>query len=289
MAEELTRSLTKLAERGNPRGAADVLFEARRDASRREAPRYRRRPGWAVAAAFAMTIVMVGGALGLGLALREPGSDVGAAWIVDVIGDSATVVSTGWLIIPAIVGSVAIALIVRNKTHARKELAMATITEPTPTKELETTKRNNHWLIIAVVVLAAALLGLGAWVIYDLSTESDIAATSGIDAVYDDYLAAYANGDPDAFVAATTAAYMFRSFGETRTQSEQAATISGLSTLEIQRVGDLVVMGDGPVYYVAVAERVTVADAEYVGVSAYRMIETEDGLKISEHDWVGNL
>lgn len=62
-----------------------------------------------------------------------------------------------------------------------------------------------------------------------------------------------------------------------------------LTELNDQRVGDLVVMGDGPVYYVAVAERVTVADAEYVGVSAYRMIETGDGLKISEHDWVGNL
>lgn len=289
MAEELTRSLTMLAERGNPRGASDVLFEARRDAVRRATPRYRRRPGWAAAAAFAMTIVMVGGALGLGLALRESGGDVGAGWVGDVIGSPPSVAPAGWLIIPAIAVGAAIALVVRKKAHARKELAMATITEPPPTKELETTKRNNHWLIVAVVILAAALLGLGAWVIYDQSSGSETAANSEISALYDDYVTAYANSDPDAFTEVTTTNYTFESLGATRTQVEQALTVATTSAMEVHRVGDLVVTGDGPEYYVAVAERVMLGDVEYVGVSAFRMIETEDGLKISEHDWVGSF
>jgi hypothetical protein len=289
VAEELTRSLGALAERGSPRGAADVLFEARRDAVRRAAPRYQRRPGWAAAAAFVVTLVVVGGSLALGFALQDPGSDVGSGWVGDVVGDAAATTSVGWLLIPAIAVAGGIALIVRNKVKARKELAMATTVETAPAKELETTKRNNHWLIVAVVVLAVALVALGAWVMYDQSSEPETAASAELTSLYDDYVGAYVDGDEDAFLAVTTEEYTFHSFGTIRERAEQVPTVRTTGGLVIEPIGELVATGQGPDYYVAAAEHITLGGIDYYGVSAYRVIDTPEGLKIVEHSWVGNL
>ncbi len=48
-------------------------------------------------------------------------------------------------------------------------------------------------------------------------------------------------------------------------------------------------MSDGSEYFVAAAERVTAGGVEYVGVSAFSVIETDEGLKVVEHNWAGNL
>ncbi len=59
--------------------------------------------------------------------------------------------------------------------------------------------------------------------------------------------------------------------------------------LTLERVGDLVVMGEGPEFCVAAAEQVTFRGSDYLGISAYRVIETEAGLKIAEPSRLGNL
>lgn len=164
-----------------------------------------------------------------------------------------------------------------------------TIETHPPAGRLETAERNNRWLVITIVVLAVALVALGTWVVYDLASQPETAATGDIKALYDDYNGAYMEADTEAFLDSTTEDYTLNSFGMTIGRSDQAATITGLRDFQVERIGDLVVMSEGANYFVAAAEQVTYLGADYVGISAYRVIETEAGLKIAEHSWVGNL
>lgn len=55
------------------------------------------------------------------------------------------------------------------------------------------------------------------------------------------------------------------------------------------RVGDLFVMGEGPGHYPTPAEQVACRGVDYVGVSTYLLTQTEAGLQIADHRWVGYL
>lgn len=292
MAEELTRSLMTLAERGVRRGAAAVLADARDDVARHPAPPLTQRPAWAAAVAFGATLAVLGGSLLVGLAMRDPQSEVGSSWFPEAIGEATSTVSDWWLLALAIAAALAVvgALVVRNQQpRISKETTMTTTIERPPAEQMETTERNNRWLVIAVVVLALALLALGAWVIFDQASQPETAATAEVESLYDDYLAAWMDSDADAFIELGTDDFVFTSFGMTFSQSEQAASVAMSGNPVFERVGDLVVMGDGPAYFVTAAEKITVRGTEYFGVSAYRIVETEDGLRIAEHHWVGNV
>lgn len=251
-----------------------------------------RRPAWAGLAAFAVTVVVLGGSLALGAAVNQPELDVGSVWIPEAVGEGAATTSGWWLLIPAIAVAIATvaALIVRNQqVRAKKERTMATTIETTPTEQLKTAERNNRWLVAAVVVLAVALVALGAWVLYDMASEPETAASDEITAVLDDYNAAWNEGDDDAFRELTSEGYTFTSGDTTANRDVQAVSIVASSTFDVRRVGDLVVMGDGPEYFVVAAEEIAYGGGDFVGVSAYRVVETEEGLKVAEHTWVGNL
>jgi NADH:ubiquinone oxidoreductase subunit 5 (subunit L)/multisubunit Na+/H+ antiporter MnhA subunit len=271
----------------------DVL--ARRRVGEQAEPHRRRwvlRPAWAAVLAFAGTLVVLGGSLALGVAVREPGVDAGWTLIPETVGEATTTTSNWWVLIPAIALTIAVvaALIVRNQqVRARKETAMATTIETPPAEQLKTAERHNRWLIVTVVVLAVALVALGAWVMYDLASEPETAANAEINAVFDDYAAAWQESDREAFLALTTDDYTFNSSGRTTERDVQAAAISTSSSFAVKPVGDLVVMGDGPEYFVAVANQISYQGSDYVGISVYRIVETEDGLKVSEHTFVGNL
>ena len=293
MAEELTRSLTTLAERGTPRGAPGVLEGARRDAARLPDPQRRWvvRPAWAAATAFVATLVVLGGSLALGSAMRQPGRDVGSAWVTRA-GRNAAGVTGWWLLIPAIALMVAVAaaLIVRNhQGRTGKDRGMATTIETAPAERVEIPEHNNRWLVVTVILLAVALVALGAWVLFDQASEPATAATDEINTLYDDYLNSWMEGDRAAFFAVTTEDYTLHSFGEVMTRDQQVGAITSVSGVRVERVGDLYVMGEGPEYFVGAAEQVEFGGRDYSGVSAYRVIETDDGLKIVEHNWVGDL
>ena len=131
---------------------------------------------------------------------------------------------------------------------------------------------------------------MAAWVIYDQASEPETAPSSEISALYNDYVASWYERDTEAFIDLTTEDYALHSFGTTNTREEQAmGIIATPGRVEVELIGDLVVMGDGPEYYVAAAEQAYFGGTDYVGVSAYRVIDTEEGLKIAEHSWVGNL
>jgi hypothetical protein len=296
MAEELTRSLETLAERGTPRGAAAVLEHARSDAagSTPVQSRWAMRPAWAAVTAFAATLAVLGGSMVLGMAFRQPARDVGSAWIIEAVDDGTATTAGWWLLLPtiavAVAVAIAVAIVVRNRqVGSRQERAMATTIDSPPVERLEKVEHSNRRLVVAVVLLAVALVALGAWVMYDLASAPDTAPTDEITAVYDDYLASWVEQDSEAFLGVTTEDYFQTSFGTITTRSERANGLRQPGLSEIERIGDLMVMRDGTTYFVAAAERITFMNVEYVGVSAYRMVETEEGLKIAEHGWIGNL
>lgn len=166
---------------------------------------------------------------------------------------------------------------------------MATTIETPSAERLETAERHNRWLVVTIIVLAVMLVALGAWVVYGLTSESETAASGEINALYDDYVATWMEQDSEAFVDLTTADYTFTSFGTSDARSERAATIAGLGEFQMERIGDLVVMGEGPHYFIAAAEQITYGGPDFTGISAYHVLETEEGLKIAGHTWVGNL
>lgn len=67
-----------------------------------------------------------------------------------------------------------------------------------PARTIERVTRNNRWLILAVVVLFAALAALGAWLLVDTFAASDV------EALIDDFQAAWNGYDYEALAALVT-------------------------------------------------------------------------------------
>lgn len=276
------------------RVTVDDVFARQQVAAQGAAKRRRPalRPAWAGVVAFVATLVVLGGSLGLGVAVREPELDAGYTLVPEGTAEGVASTSAYWLLIPALAVAMAavVALIVRNRqVSTRKERAMATTIETTPAEQLKTAERNNRWLVVTVVVLAVALVALGAWVVYDLASEPATDIPDEVSTLFDDYTAAWNAHDRDAFLAQTTEDYTFNSAGVTRSRETQAAMLGMAQSFHVERVGDLVVMGEGPDYYVTVANEITYQDNDYVGVSTYRLVETQEGLRVAEHVWVGNF
>jgi len=261
-------------------------------------PRWHPRPAWAAIAAFAATVVVLGGSIGLGTWLRNPDEDAASGGFRGAV-DTITGGSVPWWPIAVIVVAMAALVFVLTfmRRGIRKEKAMATtIDTPTSDKQLEDAQRNNHWLIGAVVVLAIALLALGAWVVYDQAQTADTAGSDAVIEMLDDYRAAWNEYDGDAFMALTAEDYVLvSSGGEEVARTMQASTIRGFAkgiNFQVEQIGDPVVVGDGP-YYVAVANRLD-SDAyegdlvDHVVISTFVVVETADGLKVAEHHTVGN-
>lgn len=160
MAEELSRSLTMLAQRGVPRGAAAVMADARRGSTpvcTDSVPR-RLRPAWVAATAFAATLVVIGGTMAVGMALRRDEFDVGS--ISGAVRDVAATSSSRWVLVPVLAGALVLfALITSKQIRTRKETHMTTtdatrqraeqqqIVKKAPTK--------GRWLWLALGVVAA--------------------------------------------------------------------------------------------------------------------------------------
>lgn len=140
-------------------------------------------------------------------------------------------------------------------------------------------------MTVAVVVLAVALIGLGAWVIYDLAAKSDTAATGEVETLLEDYTTAWNDYDGEAFLGLVTDDYTFEYSGDVRSASEEAAEIDGLGAFDwsVERIGDPIMIGDGPTYLVASADRVSTIGRDADGISLYTIVEDGDTLRISHH------
>ena len=173
---------------------------------------------------------------------------------------------------------------------------MTTLTDrPTEAGGLKRGVRGKRFLVIAVVVLAVVLAGLGTRVIYDQ-------ATTGVDEeiqqVLDDYLTAWEARDEVAVRAATTENFVINEYiylddpvVGLKLNYHVNDDIDGLVINGFvydwtnEQVGDAIVTGDGP-WFVSV-EEIWEADGRYEGQANYTIVEVEGGFKIANHYWAG--
>lgn len=259
-------------------------------------PRRSWHPAWVAVGAFVATVAVLGGTFGLGAVLTGPTGDIGSGGVTGAVREATEAASGGWLLIAAIaavvaIGGALIGLKRRQGTHLEEEDTMATTIEAPPAKKTGTADHNNRGLIITVVVLAVALLALGAWAIYQQTAESETAGPAAVNELLDDYGAAWDNYDGEAFLALTTADYVHDNGSTTYDQAGTATLISGTlggMSFQAEQVGDRIVSGDGPYYTAAVDRLINGSTQTGDGISTIVVVDTPDGLKVASHTWTGS-
>lgn len=187
----------------------DVIAQAKVQENRLEPLRSRRtfKPAWAAVGAFAVTILGIGGlAAALKLTERitgEFGSD--AAEIVATDGGTLGI----WLIAAfvAAMAAAGAAWLIRRPTKKDTQdqqdqgrvMVMETIEDND--RDIGTTKettKSSRWPTIVMAVLAVAVVGLVAWMIFAMRPNSPNAAPPEIAQLMEDYAAAWNAHDADA-------------------------------------------------------------------------------------------
>jgi len=173
---------------------------------------------------------------------------------------------------------------------------MTTPTVRVDPERLDLAKRPNRALIVAIVVLAAAVLALGAWIAYDQTSSPETAVTDEIQILLDDYLATWNNQDGQAFLELVTDDYALHMTSGAVSMSQHAEQARG--TLEALAgrdwsesvIGEPIMTGNGP-WFVSLVEHFTApgygpegAD----GVSTFTIVDDGGTLKVARHTYVGN-
>lgn len=168
------------------------------------------------------------------------------------------------------------------------EVTMLTGSQTTGSPEIGRLRGRIRGLTITVVVLAVALLGLGAWMIYDYAAGSDTSVTGDIETLLDDYSAAWNDYDSQAFLALVTDDYTFEGAGEVNTAEEEALGIAQLGAYDwvVTVTGDRVVAGNGATYVVLQPNEVTSTIGDMEGISVFTIVETDGTYLISGHRFI---
>ena len=161
--------------------------------------------------------------------------------------------------------------------------------------------RRNRGLLVAVVVLAAAVVALVGWIVYD-QTNSTVDAE--VQQLLDDHREAWMTGDVEALRAITTDAYSYDevvyindpfdgfklNFKYTGDFDDAVADLErGGNTITrgevarwtIEQVGDPIVRTDGPARLVSVNETWVTGALHALAQSQYVLVEEDGQLKIS--------
>lgn len=255
---------------------------------------------------------LAAGAIGFGLAMTLLGvvlvaDRVFGASVSDVGNGGGTALPTSgqgspWLFIPVVFGLGLLATgIISARRHKgdmreRGEGLMQTVEkvesveapfDPNMTK----IKKRNRGLSWLAGILAVAVIGLGAWLIVELTASDGASVPEGVQTAIDDYNAAWQATDRAAFNAATTEDFTFIGNGRETSRSTQAAMVSALSYWRVETV-EQTVTGDGP-YYVAGSEVVYLGSSPsstgYEGISIVTVEQVDGVWKVSQHTWVGEL
>ena len=143
-----------------------------------------------------------------------------------------------------------------------------------PERTIETVTRNNRWLILAVVVLLAALVALGAWLLIDNFVTSDV------EALIDDYHVAYGNNDADEWASLLTDDFVFTDINAGNTYEGAAFEANVARNLmlgwEAEMLGPLSVNGN----WVSVPQLVSFGG--FTDLEGFSVFEIE-GDRIKQH------
>ncbi len=266
--------------------------------------KWRVSPRLAAGLGFAVTVFVIGGSLGLGLVLRQPGDSSGSADMTFGISDG-TPESTGWWLVGIAAAFAAIALVfivlamrstrTRSRNKRKEETMSTTFETQEVDHKLEDAHRVNRWLIAAVAVLSVALIAMGAWVISDLTATSENAVPADIAEMLDDYTAAWNAGDGEAFTSYIREAdYEHTANGVSITAEVAARNIEsfwGSDGIHVEQIGESALLGDGATKYVVQPNRVfTVGNPDgFVGYSVFRVTERGDtGWVVTDHTFIGD-
>ena len=253
-------------------------------------------PAWAAALGFAVTVIVLGGTLGLTVLTSSRDSGAGSRGLTDIVEEATGGATGSWLFIVTIAVAIAgvVAVVVIHHQRAGKERTMAATITPSSTERTTLPERHSRSLITTIVVLVIALLALGAWVVYDAASEPEAATPEALQTLLDDYMAAWNAHDADAFMALTTEDFTMVDGAEVKLRTNMASLLRGVAQLvnfRVTRLGEPGIVGSGP-YYVADQEQVQKESAGGVlaserGVSLLTIVETEAGLRVAEHVWIG--
>lgn len=245
---------------------------------------------WVAATAAAAVLVFIGGVVA-GRWLLSPGSVLNAAFGAPGLFRAATPADVSVLaliVAGASGGSVLLATTLtlawrwrkRNgraaKMHERGEV-METMekTSDKPERTIETVTRNNRWLILAVVVLLAALVALGAWLLIDNFVTSDA------EALVEESTAAWTSFDFEAWSATVTDDFteFDANAGQTFAMDAMESRLSAFRGygFTIENLGPMKVNGN----WVSIPQRVefTASGSAYEGFSVYEI----EGDLIKQH------
>ena len=264
--------------------------------------RWRASPRFAIGLGFAVTVLVIGGSLGLGLVLRQPGDVPSSGRMTFGIGEG-TPESTGWGLvgIAAILAAIALVFIVlamRNtrtsSRRKREEKTMATTLEtPEVDHKLEEAHRANRWLIAAVVVLVMAVVALGAWVVNDLTSTTATEVPTEIASMLEGYTGAWDDYDGDAFLGYIREMdYVHTSSFGTYNAAETATLINGGESYgtQVESLGEAIYVGAGSTAYVVRPGRISWTENPEgnVGFSIFKVVDwSDEGWVVVRHDWIG--
>ena len=284
----------------------DVIAQARVQENRLEPLRSRRtfKPAWAAVGAFAVTILGIGGlAAALKLTERitgEFGSD--AAEIVATDGGT-----LGMWLIAAFVAAMAAAgatWLTRRPTekdtkdeeNQGKVMVMETIKDTD--RDVGTTKettKSSRWPTIVMAVLAVAVVGLVAWMIFAMRPNSPNAAPPEIAQLMENYNAAWNARDADAIEGLVTSDY--RVYDPSTGEFDH--DMESVRTYLMPLFAELGWQASSPeVFYAAGAKgntwyvsgegsTITRAGGEYPHNGMWTVVEIGDDFLVSEHYILG--
>lgn len=177
-------------------------------------------------------------------------------------------------------------------------------------EELARARKRDRFLIATVVVLAVALLGVGAWVIYDLATvsdtaNSDTAIPAEVEQVLNDYNSAWEQNDANAFRTLVTDDYilslsfyvedgMSETYADRFSQSasDAARDVEFGREWRIEQFGEPIATGDGPWFITVGQNWVGLENGQDIflddGTASYAIVEVDGTLKVANHTWVGH-
>jgi hypothetical protein len=175
------------------------------------------KPAWAAVGAFVATIALIGGVVTLlataqhltgkvevdALAIVDGGGGAAGVWLVAAIAAALVAATLTWLIRrPSERAS-------REEPDQGKVMVMKTIEQPDT--DAGTTKQQNRWPTIVIAVLAVAVVGLVAWMVFAMRPNSPNAAPADVVELMEEYTAAWNAYDADALEAVVTPTYRIRS------------------------------------------------------------------------------
>ena len=170
-----------------------------------------------------------------------------------------------------------------------------TFDTPPVDHKLEEAHRSNRWLIAAVVVLAIAVVALGAWVVSDLMATDAAEVPTEVAALLDDYTGTWNDYDGDAFLGyVRDTGYVHSSYGSTYDSAETAAIIDGWEEFgfQVEVTGERLIVGEGSTKWVVQPNRVT-SNTNHVGAAGFSIFSvtesSDDVWVVTRHAYVGAM